>query len=813
MFVEVIVPVSIPNTFTYGVPVELHNKVQIGQRVQVQFGKRKRYSAVVVNILDKVQVDYEIKPIISILDEQPLVTTTQIWFWKWLSHYYMANIGDVLSVALPSALKLSSESSVKLILEHEFDATELSDDEFLVFEALSTKNELKIQEIQLILGKKNVYPILTKLIQKRIVAMKETLKQRYKPKTETYVRLSDSFQDETEKKAILDALDKAPKQLAIVLTYLSIHLKELKWIHKKELLKKANASSAVFKALVDKQIFIEKQQEVDRLKNDYFGDLKANLSTEQTTAFQQVKVGFQEDKPVLLHGITGSGKTHIYIKLIEEQLKQEKQTLYLLPEIALTSQIIQRLRNHFGKDVGIYHSKFTDAERVEIWNKTLNKTYKVIVGARSSLFLPFQDLGLVIIDEEHDTSYKQFDPAPRYHARDSALILAHKCKANCLLGSATPSFESYFNARQGKYKLVELNQRFGDIALPEIEVVNMLKQFIPGKTYQKFSKRLVDELRAVKEDNKQAILFRNRRGYSSVVQCNACANTIKCENCDVSLTYHKFRDQLECHCCGFKQKVPYRCTACGHTELEKLGLGTERIQEEVNVFIPTAKIGRMDLDTTRNKNGHEKIIQQFERKEIDILVGTQMVTKGLHFKDVRLVGVLNTDGILKFPNFRVSERAFQLLEQVSGRAGRSGQQGKVIIQVRDDKDIVLNFLKRHDYKGFFDATIGDRWRWKYPPYYRQIKLILKHKDWKTNYQASIQLSNLLREKSNQIIKGPSEPTVAKVNTYFIQEILITLEKNHHEIVKTKRITQQCIDFILQQKGHSQLRINVDVDPM
>lgn len=813
MFVEVIVPVSIPNTFTYGVPVEMHDRIKIGQRVQVQFGKRKRYSAVVVKSLEKVQVDYEVKPIISILDEEPLITTTQIWFWKWMSNYYMANIGDVLSVALPSALKLSSESSVKLILEHEFDASELSDDEYLVFEALSTKNELKIQEIQLILGKKNVYPILTKLIQKRIVAMKETLKQRYKPKTETYVRLSDSFKDEQEKKAILDALDNAPKQLTIVLTYLSIHLNELTWIRKKDLLKKANVSSAVFKALCEKQIFIEKQQQIDRLQNDYFGDLKANLSNEQTTAFHNVKEGFKENKPVLLHGITGSGKTHIYIKLIEEQIQQEKQTLYLLPEIALTSQIIQRLRNHFGNDVGIYHSKFTDAERVEIWNKTRSKTYKVIVGARSALFLPFQDLGMVIIDEEHDTSYKQFDPSPRYHARDSALVLAHKWNANCLLGSATPSFESYFNAKQNKYKLVELNQRFGDIALPEIEVVNMLKQFIPGKTYQKFSKRLVDELRLVHQENKQSILFRNRRGYSSLVQCTACANTIKCENCDVSLTYHKFRDQLECHYCGFKQKVPYRCSACGHNELEQIGLGTERIQEEINVFIPSAKIGRMDLDTTRNKNGHEKIIQKFEQKEIDILVGTQMVTKGLHFKDVRLVGVLNTDGILKFPDFRVSERAFQLLEQVSGRAGRSGQQGKVIIQVRDDKDIVLSFLKKHDYIGFFEATIGERWKWKYPPYYRQIKLSLKHKDWKTNYQASIQLSNLLREKSNQMIKGPSEPSVAKVNNYFIQEILVTIEKNQQEIIKTKQLIQKAIDYIKQQKGNSQLRINVDVDPM
>lgn len=812
MFADVIVPVSVPNTYTYGIPIEFHDELQIGQRVEVEFGKRKRYAAVVCKIHNQKPEVYEPKPILTILDDQPLITEQQIRFWQWLSSYYMANIGDVLNAALPSALRLSSESTVQLLLENEIDIHELSDDEYLLFEALSKNKELSINDIQIILDKKNIYPILTGMIEKRIIALKESLKNKYKPKTKKYVQLNNEFSSDEKKKELLDDIDRAPKQSSIVLTYLSLFPKENKWIEKKKLLKKANASSAVFSSLIEKSVFKEESREVERLVDNSTGSLNAELSEAQTESLQAIEKAFEQNKTALLHGVTGSGKTHIYIRFIEQQLKKGNQTLYLLPEIALTSQIIKRLKEHFGGDVGIYHSKFSDAERVEIWNKTLNGNYKIVVGARSAVFLPFQNLGLVIIDEEHDNSFKQYDPSPRYNARDAAIWLSHLFNANCLLGSATPSFESYFNAQQGKYALVELRQRYGNIQLPDIEIVNMLKQFIPGKTYRKFSKRLIDELKETLANNKQAILFRNRRGYSSFVQCGKCAHSINCQNCDVSLTYHKYRDQLECHYCGYKQKQPYRCPACGHNEMERIGLGTEQVQEELNVFLPSANIERMDLDTTRKKHGHENIIHRFEQKKIDILVGTQMVTKGLHFNDVQLVGILNADAILKFPDFRAQERAFQLMEQVSGRAGRQGKQGLVIVQIRDEKDVVLKYLKQHDYKGFYQATIQERLQWKYPPFFRLITLTIKHKNWKTCHQAAILLCNELRNYSKLLIKGPSEPLVSKVRNYYLQEINITMQKDGNTIREVKNLLQAKIDLVQKQKGNSQLRINVDVDP-
>ena len=813
MFADVIVPVSVPNIYTYGVPIEYQDELKIGQRVEVEFGKRKRYAAVVCNIHQNKPDVYEPKPIITLLDDQPLITKEQIRFWQWMSNYYMSNIGDVLNAALPSALRLSSESTVKLIMENDVDVNELTDDEYLLFEALSNNNELTIDEIRLILDKKNIYPVLSSMIEQRIVAMKESLKKKYKPKTKKFVRLNPIYSSEEKKKELLDELDRAPKQSSIALTYFSLFPQTNNWIEKKKLLKQSKASTSVFSSLLEKSVFEEEEREVERLTDDGTGNLNAALSTDQQRAVKEINNAFQQNKTTLLHGVTGSGKTHIYIHLIEEQIKKGNQSLYLLPEIALTSQIIKRLKDHFGGDVGIYHSKFSDAERVEIWNKSLNNTYKVIVGTRSAVFLPFQKLGLLIVDEEHDSSYKQYDPSPRYNARDAAIWLATLFNANCLLGSATPSFESYFNATNTKYALVNLKERYGDIQLPEIEIVNMLKQYIPGKTYRKFSKRLIDELKDILVQNKQAILFRNRRGYSSFVQCSKCAHNIQCDHCDVTLTYHKYRDQLECHYCGFKQKVPYRCPACGNTEMEKIGLGTEQVQEELNVFLPSAKIGRMDLDTTRNKYGHERIIQQFEEKKIDILVGTQMVTKGLHFDDVQLVGILNADAILKFPDFRAQERAFQVMEQVSGRAGRRGKQGKVIVQVRDEKDLVLNFLQQHNYEAFYKATIDERWKWKYPPFYRLIAVTLKHKDWKTCYQAAVLLGSELRKTTSAIIKGPSEPLISKVRNYYLQELFVTIEKDGQKMNAVKNILQQKTDFVKQQKGNSQLRINIDVDPM
>lgn len=810
MFVEVIIPVSVPKTYTYGVPIELHHEIQIGQRVEVEFGRKKRYAAVVCNITTTRPAEYEIKPILSIIDRKPIILPQQINFWKWVSSYYMANIGDVMAAALPSALKLSSLSSVRLILQEDFDINELDDDEYLVFEALSKQNELSINDIQLIVDKKNVYPILNRLVHRKIIAIEEQLQKKYKPKLQTVFALHDSYKTEKNLQLLLDDLERAPKQQEFILHYISSY-QSFQLVSKKEFLTKHNLSSSIYKALLEKQILIEQKQKIDRLKDYGDGDLRASLTPAQAIAYQEIKLQFDKQILTLLHGVTGSGKTHIYIKLIEETIAKGKQALYLLPEISLTTQIIKRLQKHFGNEVGVYHSKFNDAERVEIWNKTFNKEYKVILGARSAIFLPFQQLDVVIIDEEHDTSYKQFDPSPRYHARDAAIWLAAKHKANVLLGSATPSFESYFNAIHNKYALVELNERFGKHLMPKIEIVNMLKQRIPGNTYNKFSKRLIDELKHTLEYNKQAILFRNRRGYSSFIQCSQCAHNIKCIHCDVSLTYHKYRNRLECHYCGYHQQIPFRCPACGNNEMSKVGLGTERIEEELTVFLPHATFARMDLDTTRNKHGHEKIIDQFEQKKVDILVGTQMVTKGLHFDDVRLVGVIQADAILKFPNFRAGERALQLLEQVSGRAGRNKEPGLVIIQVRDENDLVLKYLIRHDYKGYYHKTISERLEWKYPPYYRQIKITCKHKHWKTNAHAANLLATAMRNEKLAYIKGPSEPFVSKINTYYIQEIVITIPKKADVIKQVKQLLQHHIDTIQSQKGNSQIRFSIDVD--
>ncbi len=812
MFVDLILPVSVPNLYTYGVPIELQPEMEIGKRVEVEFGKRKRYSAIIASIHNTKPDVYEPKAVLSVLDSQPIVTANQINFWNWMSDYYMANIGDVMNAALPSALNLNSETKIQLIFEGNVDELELNDDEFLLMEALSHKNELSIKEVQTILNKQQVFPALQELIDQRVIKIKEQLKQNYKQKTEQYIRLSEQYQSDEQMHHIIDLLSNAPKQQDAFLRFLSITKQKPIWIQKKVWTDAPNVTTSAVRALVQKQFFDIEDRPIQGKTTEELGDFSSQLSDEQQQAYTQIVEAFEVRKTVLLHGVTGSGKTHIYIKLIEEAIQEGKQVLYLLPEIALTSQIISRLEQHFGNQISVYHSRHNDHQRVSAWKSTLSNESKIIVGARSALFLPFQNLGLILIDEEHDTSFKQRDPAPRYHARDAALWLAMNSSANCLMGTATPSFESYFNATNNKYCLVELSNRFGESSMPEIEIVNLNKQHIPGKTYNTYSKRLIDELDRTVQAGKQAILFRNRRGYSSIMQCTACGNAVKCVNCDVSLTYHKFRYKLECHYCGYKEDPPYRCPACGHNELEFFGLGTQRIEEELQAFLPKAKIARMDLDTTRGKNSHQKIIEQFERQEIDILVGTQMVTKGLDFDHVSLVGILNADSILKFPDFRAEEHAFQLFEQVSGRAGRKKDKGLVLVQVRSNQNPLLHYLKNHDYIGFYEQKLPERWQFRYPPYYRQINVTCKHKDWKTCYQAALMLSQQLRKKGNQIIRGPSEPLVSRVNNWYLQEVLITIEKRKEYIQSSKEFLQQSIDFVHQQKGFSTVRINVDVDP-
>ncbi len=812
-FCQVILPLSLPNSFTYSIPDKWLKQLHIGCRVEVEFGKRKRYSALVIELHNIPPEKYTAKPVISLIDKQPIVTKRQLDFWHWIADYYMCNIGDVMAAALPAGLRLTSETIIQLKEGVEFDLKTLTDDEYIIFEALSHQNELKTGDVQAILSRSYVYPIINSLLAKNVVSVKEQLKGGYKEKTIPYIKLKDSYAGDEAMQKLLDQLNRAPKQQELMLAYIDLSRNGTIWIEKKQLLARGRVDVSVAKRLVDKGIFLEEHKNVGRLKGEDGDELFAKLSVAQTKALSEVKKSFEQTDVCLLHGVTSSGKTHIYIRLIEEYIKQGKQVLYLLPEIALTGQIIRRLQKHFGKKVGIYHSKFNNAERVEIWNKTLQDEYKIIVGARSAVFLPFIELGLVIVDEEHDQSFKQYDPAPRYNGRDAAVYLAAKSNAKVLLGSATPSFESYYNAEHGRYELVELNERFGGIKMPDIEFVNLLRQNIPGKKYMKFSLKLVNAIKDALKNEKQIILFQNRRGYSSFLQCFTCNHSPRCINCDVSLTYHKFRHNLQCHYCGYSQKQPIRCEVCGSEKLGYIGLGTQRIEEDLAVFVPEARVGRMDWDTTRTKKGHQKIIDKFERHEFDILVGTQMVTKGLDFDNVSLVGIMDADSLINFPDFRSVERAFQLMEQVSGRAGRKEKQGKVLIQIRNDQHESLPFVKSHNYKGFYKAAINERKNWMYPPFYRQIKLVLKHKTLKTVQSAAYRLANDLKVALGTRVKGPSEPLIARVQTYYLREILITLERDKDKITKAKHIIRRKIDGLKSLDGLKQIRVNIDVDAL
>ncbi|MBX2844829.1 MAG: primosomal protein N' [Saprospiraceae bacterium] len=812
-FCEVIVPVSVPNTFTYSIPSALQPSVAVGCRVEVEFGRRKRYSGIIKRLHNEAPANYAAKPIISLLDERPLITKNQLQLWEWVEQYYLAHPGEVMNAAVPAALRLTSETTILLKANEDFDTQQLTDDEFLIFEALSYQSEITIGDVQAILSKQQVYPLLSSMLSKEVIVLKETLQERYKPKRVTFIKLADNFQEEDALRPLLDQLNKAPKQQEILLAYLDMNRTSRAWVRKKELLERGQASAASLKALVTKGILLEEQKEIGRI-NDATGAYDSTqLSEEQQIAYANIQEAFTQKDVCLLHGITGSGKTHIYVKLIEEQVKQGKQVLYLLPEIALTTQIIRKLKQHFGSEVGVYHSKFNDAERVEIWNKTLNGSYKVVLGARSAAFLPFVNLGLIVIDEEHDASYKQYDPAPRYNARDMAIVVAKQFQAKVLLGSATPSFESYYNAQNNRYALVELFSRYGEATLPKIHIVNLYKQNIPGNNYKKFSKALIDELKSILDKKEQAILFRNRRGYSSFMQCTMCKNIPRCPNCDVSLTYHKYRHNLECHYCGFKHQPPRKCEVCGHDELVMIGLGTERIEEELSIFLPKAAISRMDYDTTRNKYGHQKIIDQFENRDIEVLVGTQMVTKGLDFDNVSLVGVMDADALINFPDFRAQERAFTLMEQVSGRAGRKEKEGKVIIQVRDERYPVLKYILDHDYKGFYQAAIAERKEFQYPPFYRMIKLVLKHRDRKKCEEAAYQLGHLLRQSIPQRIKGPADPMIGRINNYYLKELIILMQRKSDEIISTKKTLLHCIDEVKSLKGLKQLKVNINVDPV
>jgi primosomal protein N' (replication factor Y) len=809
-FVDVILPIPLTKLFTYKITKAEAAFLKPGVRIAVEFGKSKIYTALAYQIHNNEPTGYEAKDIHQILDEHPVVNALQLAHWEWIASYYICSLGEVFKAALPSAFLLESETVILPVAEFNAE-NELSDDEFLIYEALQHQSELSVHKTSEILGKKTVLPVLKNLIEKGVIILKERIYEQYKPKLIKYIKLSVKWNTQENLSILLEKLARAPKQHSIVLTYFrlaatnnSVKVSELKELD--------DFSQSAFSALVDKGIFEVFTIQTDRQDFDGETNTVKELSQLQNNALQAIKDHFNNKDTVLLKGITSSGKTEIYIKLIEEKLHQGKQVLYLLPEIALTTQIISRLEQYFGDYLSVFHSRYTMNERVEVWNNLLQNKQKsqLIVGARSAIFLPFSNLGLIIVDEEHEPSFKQFDPAPRYHARDAAIVLAKQHQSKILLGSATPSIETYYNANKGKYGYVELNQRFGNVLLPKMQLVDIKEKHRKKRMKGHFSDELLNEIKQALDQKEQIILFQNRRGFAPVVSCEVCGVTRQCIHCDVSLTYHSFKNELRCHYCGFKEAMPETCEACGSEKLSTKGFGTEQIELELHNYFEDAKIGRMDLDSTQGKHGYHKIIEQFQAQEISILVGTQMLSKGLDFSNVSLVGIMNADNMLNFPDFRAHERSYQLMVQVAGRAGRALKQGKVIIQTYNPQHPVLQLVAANDYEGLFKSQLTERKQYHYPPYYRLIKITMQHKNALTVFEGAKWLGRALNQLFKPNVLGPTTPGVSKIRNYYIQTIIIKIPKNQSLTVTKQHIIKVKNSF-LAIKEYRSIRLNIDVD--
>ena len=812
-FIDVILPIPLKQTFTYEVNKDEAMFLRQGMRVAVPFGKSKLYTGIVYAIHQLAPQGYETKSIDQILDENPIVNEIQIKHWEWMADYYMCTLGEVLRAALPNAFLLESETIITLINKNPQDEFKLSDQEFLVLEALQVQSSLHINDIRSILDKKNVVSILQSLLRKGLIGVQEEVYEKYSPKIKRYIKLSSDFSSEESLKLLLDSLKRAPKQKQVLMTLFMLSSKEKKPIESIFLQKKSDTSSSVINGLVSKGILEEYFIRKDRITYDGENSSEIKkLSDAQTEALKKIKISFETKNTVLLHGVTSSGKTEIYVQLIEEILKQKKQVLYMLPEIALTTQLISRLQYYFGEKVSVYHSKYSISERVEVWNNVLENKPKaqIIIGARSSLFLPFSKLGLIIVDEEHEPSFKQYAPSPRYNGRDSAVVLAKLHDAKVLMGSATPSLESYYNAKNGRYGLIALKKRFGNVMMPAIELVNIKEKYRKKLMNGHFSDRLLEEINLSLKNNEQVILFQNRRGYSPVIECNTCGVSPQCPNCDVSLTYHQYKNQLRCHYCGYNVPKMVSCIACGSETLDHKGFGTEQIELELKELFPDSRIARMDQDTTKRKHAHAKIIESLEHQEIDILVGTQMLAKGLDFRHVSLVGVMNADNLLNFPDFRAHERSFQLLQQVAGRAGRTKKRGKVIIQTYNPYHQILQQVSTNSFDEMYNQQMEDRYQFKYPPYYRMIKIVVKERSFQKMDKSSIWLAKALKIKLKENVLGPETPSVGRIRNMFITNILIKIPKNQ-SLLKTKEYVNSIMRNFNSIKEFSSVRVIIDVD--
>lgn len=820
LFVNVLLPLPVAGYFTYRVPFDLNEAVEVGKRVVVQFGKKKVYTALIQSISAKAPA-IETKYILGVLDLHPIANALQFKFWEWMASYYCCTVGEVMNAALPAALKLASESKIRLVPGVELSEKILSEKEFNLLRALKENGALSITDASRFADLVKIIPLIHNLIEKGYVVTEEEVRERFTPKTLSFIKLTDAYSHEEQLQLLYDKLErKAPKQLDLLIEYIQlskIMSNNPVEVSRKDLFARIDDAAGKFKALEKKGVFEEYDKEISRLNYRQATHTAGSidLTPEQQRAFAEISDSFSVKNVTLLHGITSSGKTEIYIKLIQQMLDEGKQVLYLLPEIALTTQIINRLQKYFGAEVGVYHSKYNENERVEIWQHvagTGSQSFNVLLGARSAMFLPFNNLGLIIIDEEHDSSYKQFDPAPRYNARDTAIFLASLHGAKVLLGSATPSIESFYNASQGKYGLSTLTERYGGLLLPQVKLVN-LKDEYKRKTMQSiFSSVLIREVTEALAANEQVILFQNRRGFSLHIDCENCGWIPHCVQCDVSLVYHKKQNQLRCHYCGYTTRIPEKCPDCGHTHLVMKGFGTEKIEEELSLILPGAKIARMDLDSTRTRFAHQKMIAAFEERKIDVLVGTQMVTKGLDFDNVSLVGILNADSLLSYPDFRAFERGFQLMAQVAGRAGRKNKQGKVLIQAYNPSHPILTMVLDHHFEAMYQNQLIERERFNYPPFCRIVTLSLRHVNADVINKAADELAKRLRALFGKRVLGPEYPSVSRIRNQYLKNILLKFEKGI-PLPKAKDEILKSIVKLNAQPEYKQVRVVVDVDPM
>ena len=812
-YVDVIIPLALDQLFTYHIEEPEQDELRPGYRVAVPFGKSKVYTGIVAQLHHEPPLHYQTKPVEQVLDESPFVTKEQLQLWQWMSDYYLAPIGLIMKTALPSSMLLESETSIALTHNDTLDKDELSDDEYLIVEALEKRSEMRVDDIQELLDKKTVLPILYQLVRKNIINLKQALVHQYQPKMIRIVHLNDIYEDKKALDALFEKLGNAEKQKEVLLRYFQLRSQKKHSLQRKDLANAADTTASTVKNLIDKNILIEEEVQEDRTFKDHGSSQKdLKLSDAQGKARLAIKEEFQIDKACLLHGVTSSGKTEIYIRLIDEVLQQGKQALYLVPEIALTTQLIDRLEAYFGDQVLIYHSKNQPSVSVEVYQHILRpKQAFVVIGVRSAIFLPFRDLGLIVVDESHEASFKQQDPAPRYHARDVALYMSRIHKADILLGSATPSLESLYNVKKKKLGYVRLEKRHGNIQLPDIALIDLGDKMKKKKMKGHFSDQLIQEIEDQLKNDQQVLLFQNRRGHSPVLECQTCGFTPQCKYCDVSLTYHQFDHSLKCHYCGYKMALQKNCLACGSARVSMKGFGTEQIEEEVQTLFPKTKVARMDKDTTNTKRSYEKIIARFERQEIDILVGTQMVTKGLDFRKLALVAVMNADRLLHFPDFRAEEKCFQLLTQVAGRSGRSDIRGKVLIQTYQPDHKLYHQVIKGDLRSFYQDQMEQRKAYRYPPYHKIVEIRLQSSDFNRLNEASDWLAKYLRQGFRDQVLGPEFPSVARVKNKYRKHILIKVFR-HQSLRHAKDLIKRSVGKFDQIPPYRSIRLAINIDP-